>query len=142
MRDLAEESEESTTTAAPAWAFGLPSAPHPARTTRRRNHRARAELDAVGGEPGARADDPTGSILSPSAGRPLWIANVSPPDTFFTHTDGIASAITIRVLSFVHRVDVMMGDDHVQALELIGDRDAATDTYAMRRSTAPARTGG
>jgi len=32
----------------------------------------------------------------------------------------------------VHRVDVTMDDDHVQALELIGDHDAATDTYAMR----------
>ena len=32
----------------------------------------------------------------------------------------------------VHRVDVMMGGDRVQALELIGDHDAATDTYAMR----------
>lgn len=32
----------------------------------------------------------------------------------------------------VHRVDVRMGDDHVQALELIGEHDAVTDTYAMR----------
>lgn len=32
----------------------------------------------------------------------------------------------------VHRVDVMMGGDRVQALELIGDHDAVTDTYAMR----------
>ncbi|QKT11696.1 MULTISPECIES: hypothetical protein [unclassified Rhodococcus (in: high G+C Gram-positive bacteria)] len=32
----------------------------------------------------------------------------------------------------IHRVDVMMGDDHVQALELIGDHDTETDTYTMR----------
>ncbi|WP_185565000.1 DUF1579 family protein [Rhodococcus sp. KBW08] len=32
----------------------------------------------------------------------------------------------------VHRVDVMMGGSRVQALELIGDHDAVTDTYAMR----------
>lgn len=32
----------------------------------------------------------------------------------------------------VHRVDVMMGDDHVHALELIGEHDAETGTYAMR----------
>ncbi|CAM3143200.1 DUF1579 domain-containing protein [Prescottella defluvii] len=32
----------------------------------------------------------------------------------------------------VHRVDVMMGDDHVHALELIGGYDAEADTYAMR----------
>lgn len=32
----------------------------------------------------------------------------------------------------IHRVDVMMGDDHVHALELIGEHDTETDTYAMR----------
>lgn len=32
----------------------------------------------------------------------------------------------------IHRVDVMIGDNHVQALELIGDHDTETDTYAMR----------
>lgn len=32
----------------------------------------------------------------------------------------------------VHRVDVMMGDDHVHALELIGEYDAEAGTYAMR----------
>lgn len=32
----------------------------------------------------------------------------------------------------VHRVDVTMGDDHVHALELIGEYDAETGTYAMR----------
>ncbi|MBT2274010.1 hypothetical protein [Rhodococcus qingshengii] len=32
----------------------------------------------------------------------------------------------------VHRVDVMMGEDRVQALELIGDHDAVTGTYVMR----------
>ncbi|NMM91980.1 hypothetical protein B2J88_48275 [Rhodococcus sp. SRB_17] len=32
----------------------------------------------------------------------------------------------------VHRVDVAMGDDRVHALELIGEHDAVTGTYAMR----------
>ena len=32
----------------------------------------------------------------------------------------------------VHRVDVRMGDDHVVALELIGERDPASGTFAMR----------
>lgn len=32
----------------------------------------------------------------------------------------------------IHRVDVMMGDDHVRALELIGDHDAEGDSYTFR----------
>lgn len=32
----------------------------------------------------------------------------------------------------VHHVDVMMGEQHTQALELIGDHDPRTDTYTMR----------
>lgn len=32
----------------------------------------------------------------------------------------------------VHRVDVVMGEDRVQALEVIGEHDAVADTYVMR----------
>lgn len=32
----------------------------------------------------------------------------------------------------IHRVDVMMGEDHVQALEPIGEHDAETNSYSMR----------
>jgi hypothetical protein len=32
----------------------------------------------------------------------------------------------------LHRVDVMMGDERTQALELIGDYDQGSGTYAMR----------
>ena len=32
----------------------------------------------------------------------------------------------------IHRVDVMMGSDRVQALELIGDHDGGDDSYTMR----------
>jgi hypothetical protein len=32
----------------------------------------------------------------------------------------------------LHRVDVMMGDERTQTLELIGDYDQGTGTYAMR----------
>ncbi|MFY0407046.1 DUF1579 family protein [Solicola sp. PLA-1-18] len=32
----------------------------------------------------------------------------------------------------VHEVDVMMGDDHAEALELIGDRDPASGGWLMR----------
>lgn len=32
----------------------------------------------------------------------------------------------------IHRVDVMMGEDHVQALELIGEYDDETNSYSMR----------
>jgi hypothetical protein len=32
----------------------------------------------------------------------------------------------------IHRVDVMMGGDHIQALELIGEHNAETNSYSMR----------
>ena len=32
----------------------------------------------------------------------------------------------------VHHVDVMVGDEHVRAIELIGDHDAATDSFMAR----------
>lgn len=32
----------------------------------------------------------------------------------------------------IHRIDVMMGDQRSQGLEIIGDRDAATGRYQMR----------